>query len=249
MSEIKLRFAVVSDGHWGIDDAREGDPRYPEDEPTGLTYQETHDDAKKRLNEINSEREIDFIVLNGDNVHDDETLHSELHDEFTHELDFIDGPVDAGERYFGAAGNHDWSNESEWMDDYGHAFDYSFVSENVGFIITANIVPRSSDYRTAEAEGNVDYVKSTLDDFESDGLDGAFVFHHVPPDSSFDFSYDNPEMREQLQREIVSGCFLGHTHQYNDVVTVDGIKYINMQLIGNNRVYAPRGVRVFDITE
>lgn len=243
--DISLRFAVVSDGHWGKDNPAEDHDRYPESDPAGLTFEETHAKAASVLNRIDEQREIDFIVLLGDNVHGNELLHDELIANFVGSLEFT-GVNEGGDTFFGAFGNYDWSYADEWEADYGHPKNYSFTKGDYGFIIAGTGLPRDN-HDGKKATADAEFIARELDRFEND-VEGVLCFQHIPPSSHLPGGNDMPEVREQYARDIVGGVFVGHGHDRNDMfVTREGVPVFNCELIGNSHVRVPRGFRVVDI--
>ena len=241
--DISLRFAIVSDGHWGSNDSREDDERFPDSEPTDLTYEEAHEEAKLLLNEINNEREIDFLVLLGDNVHDNRTRHSELIEKFVDRLDFTGG-TEGGDTFFGAFGNHDWSYDDEWEADYGHPKNYSFTKGDYGFTIAGTGRPNGGS-----ASANWEFIEQELDKLE-ENVKSVFCFQHIQPSEYLQSGMDMPGVRWQYARDIVGGVFVGHGHAENDLfVTSEGAPVFNCPPLGNNKVYSPRGLRIVDIID
>lgn len=245
LDDISLRFAVVSDGHWGKDTPEEDRDRYPESDPTGLTFEETHAKAASVLNQINERREIDFVVLLGDNVHGNELLHEDLIANFVRSLDFT-GVNEGGDTFFGAFGNYDWSYADEWEADYGHPKDHSFTKGDYGFIIAKTGLPRNN-HDGERADADAEFIARELDRFEND-VEGVFCFQHIPPSHHLTGGNDMPEVRKQYARDTVGGVFVGHGHDTNDMyVTEEGVPLFNCELIGNSYVGVPRGFRVVDI--
>ena len=228
---IELRFVVVTDGHWGQEAEIDGETR---------TYQEVHEDALNRIEQIHAEREIDFVVNNGDIVHDDETLHSEVKANFFDELP-------TGVDWYVVFGNHDWATDDEWEDVYNQPKQHTFEYGEYGFIITETGEPRTDDWYCADA----DWLENQIDGF-SDKED-VFVFNHIAPDDDWDYTGVNcPDVRSQFQRDEVKAVLLGHNHEENTVQTHDGVQYAYASRVGG---YEPTqgaidlGLRIVDIDE
>lgn len=222
MSDVELRFVVVTDGHWN----------------SGYEYQ--HSQALDLIDQIHDEREIDFIVHCGDIVSDDETVHETVIDEFFSKL-----PAD----YYPVYGNHDWATEDEWQDYYGLPFRYTWEAGDYGCISTNTGTPsRDSDWTAADAS----WIEDQIDGFS--GKDGVFVFQHVAPFEETDIvGLDMPDVREQIGRDEVVACFLGHNHQKNIREDHDGGRYFYANSIGGVREaeqpyeVEDDGLRVFDV--
>ena len=224
---IDFRFVVVSDGHWGTP---------PED--TEKTYQELHSDSLSRINSIHNEREIDLLINNGDMVHDDETYHQELIDNYFSELP-------SGIDWYPAMGNHDWATDSEWQNYYGQSKQQSFSYGDYAFIIMSPGEPRDTNWYC----GDSDWLESEIDSYEN--KDQIFVFHHIPPDEdtewSPDFGVDCPDIRQQVSRPEVTACFCGHDHRENGLINYDGGTYLFSGRFGSYNTDSPIGLRVVDI--
>jgi len=208
----QVRFAVVSDGHWGQQATINGD---------SPDYEDLHDDVLSRISNIHDRRPIDFVVHCGDIVHDDETLHSEVIDKF---FDELPGGID----WYPVYGNHDWSTESEWQDDYGVPWDLTFEYGDIGGIIVGTGEPQTSPGWGSYQPPDVGFLKSAIDDFAD--KDEVFVFIHVPPVGArrlgFAYDSDSPAVVEQFQRDEVSAVFTGHIHNRNKIIVRNGVKYV-----------------------
>ena len=225
---IKTRFVVVTDSHWNQDQS----------------YNDNLTGSLSLINDIHQEREIDFVVHNGDIVHDDENDHQEVINQF-----FSDLPVSSDDWYV-VFGNHDWSTDSEWQSDYGQSKQHTFEYGDYGFIITNTAEPRTSDWYCADPN----WIEDQIDGFSD--KNGVFVFQHIPPfydDDEEHVGVDCPDVRAQFARNEVKGVFLGHNHDKNWVENWDGGKYLYCNRIGGSDlsggVYDPAeyGLRVFDI--
>jgi len=225
-----LRFAVVSDSHWGSN--RHGDLGGPIEEVED--YEKTHEKAAETLNNI---PDIDFLVCNGDQVSDDGDLHEEYKEQFLDEL-YVDD-------IYAAFGNHDWTTEPRWEDLYGHPKDYYWESDGFGFIIAGTGLVGSDDHGPS-ANADKTFIQEAIDDIDSDRI---FGFQHIPPTTELQGGNDMEAVREQWRRDPVEGVFVGHGHDDNSVHEIDGISFSKTELIGNARVDVQRGVQIVDVYE
>lgn len=245
---IDFRIVVVTDGHWGSD--RADYTQWPDYED----WEDLHNDALNRISAIHTDQEVDLVIHNGDAVHDDHALHSELITNFFDKLP-------TGVSWEITYGNHDWSTETEWQNTYGHSnFRHAETYGNYGFLFpNAGGAPGTASF-DPEVQNNIDvnWIESELDSFESQGVDGVFVSHHVPPfTDNDDWGVDLPDVRTQYARDIVRAVFLGHNHEKNFVESKYGTKYVYASRIGGadgtssngHSIDTPDGfgVRVFDI--
>lgn len=229
---MTVRFAVVTDGHWG--DPPEG---------TSKTYQELHDDMLSRISTIHNNTPLDFVAHNGDIVHDDETLHQDVIDNFFSELP-------SGIDYEVAPGNHDWANDPEWNSYYGHDKQHTFEVGNCGFIITDT---GDADVGTGTC-ADANWLETQIDGFAD--KDEIFVFNHIAPFTDTDIAgLDCPDVRTQLARDEVTATFLGHNHEKNIVEDNSGGTYAYCCRFGgydpNATPYSIEklGLRVVEVSE
>jgi len=98
---VSLRFAVVSDGHYG----------QPETQ-----FDTMHDLVIRALNREHNGREIDFSFVNGDLIHDDASFLVPVKKKW----DELAMP------YHVSHGNHDKVSEQGWKELFGQEWHYSF---------------------------------------------------------------------------------------------------------------------------
>lgn len=236
----RLRFVVISDGHWGADDPGEDHFRFPDDEATGLDYEETHARALEQIEAVHEEHEVDFLVDNGDVVHDHPDLHHDKIDKFYSELpDGID--------WYPTFGNHDWSYDDEWEEAYGHPKQHTVEIGSYGIILTETGLPRSAEHGSP-ANADPQFIEESIDAFEDQGKDMVFGFQHIAPYPSR-YGQAMPNVQEQWARDSVAAVFCGHNHDNNEMHIEGGQRYFQVELTGNRMVHVRRGIRVVDVYE
>ena len=99
--DVLLRFAVVSDGHYGQPQTQ---------------FDQMHDLVIQALNQEKGRRGIDFTFVNGDLFHDDPALLLPVKKKW----DELAMP------YQVSHGNHDKISEAEWKAAFGNEWHYSF---------------------------------------------------------------------------------------------------------------------------
>lgn len=245
-NNIHRRLVIVSDGHWG---------------QSSQDSQTLHNQALDRIHQIHDEREVDALIHAGDIVHDDETLHQAVIDNFFDEL-----PI--GVDWYPVFGNHDWTTDEEWEDIYGIPKDYTFEVGDYGFVVADCGDPRDASSR---APADVDWIEQQIDSFVSNGKEGVFVCCHFPHADigSQSVGDDHPEeaeeFRQQIKRDDVICCFTGHWHEQNGIISsheFDGGRWVFPCRIGGSDVVSTwgqetgnddqieeLGIRVFDISE
>lgn len=230
--DIDIRFVVCSDGHWGQDSEE-------------FDFVQQHEKALDMIDSIHADHPIDFLVYNGDIVHDDQTLHQTVKDEFFDELP-------TGVEWYGSFGNHDWAEDDEWEAVYGHPKEHSFEVGQYAFILAPTGSPRTATNESADA----DYLESKIDFYS--GKDGVFLFMHTSPFPRGDWDIDDvgvddPAVREQCERSEVVATFCGHNHDLNELITHNDARYFYVSRIGGENFDTEQediednGLRVFDI--
>ncbi len=135
--KIDIRFAVVSDGHFGQID-------------TDYTYH--HDNMVRWLNEEKKARGIDFSIINGDQIHNDPAYLSATRKMWNR----------LAMPYYVSHGNHDLIDESTWIQTWNSAWNHSFELHESAFMIL-NTAGEKGDYTCP----NLSWVKERLDRYQS----------------------------------------------------------------------------------
>jgi hypothetical protein len=134
-ADIKLRFAIASDGHYGQPETR---------------FDEQHGEMIDWLNQEHLSRGLDFTVINGDLFHDDEKF-----------LPAIKAKLDALRMPWHVShGNHDKTSEENWTGIFSKPWHYSFERGDTGFI-TLNTASPGGDYICPDIE----WTKNALNHF------------------------------------------------------------------------------------
>lgn len=107
---IKLRFAVVSDGHYG----------QPETDYTAL-----HDQMVSWINAEQQSRGLDFCFINGDLFHDDNTMLPLVKQQWSK----LQMP------FYVSHGNHDKIDEATWQQTFNTKWHYTFEKKDVAFLV------------------------------------------------------------------------------------------------------------------
>lgn len=216
--ERTSRFAVASDGHFG---------------QPNTDFDAFHTEAIDWINAENESKKIDFVVFNGDLVHDDESLLPKVKQHF----DRLKMP------YHVSRGNHDRCGTNTWRQIWGKDTNHSFVLSGNAFIIldTSNA---KGDYLCPDKEWLVEALeKHRLEK-------NLFVFMHITPVKWTSAGIDCPEVIAlfALQKNL-RGVFHGHDHDEDFVKEADGKYYFFDSHIGGNWGTSYRGYRIVEITE
>jgi len=182
----KLKFITASDGHWG---------------QPNTDFESSH---RNLINAIHKEENVDFVVFNGDLIHDEPRFMPEVRDVY----ETLNYP------YLVTRGNHDLISENDWLGLWGKATNFFMpVKENYG-ILLCDSSNEKGEYRCA----NLEYVKSVLEHNQS--LSQVFVFIHI---SQNDWTRNgvacNPLLDLLASYPNVKATFHGHDHDVDGIMT------------------------------
>lgn len=219
--KTKLRFAIASDGHYG---------------QQGTDFKTDHENIVRWLNESHSKNPLDFVIINGDLVHDQPELLSVVKKEY---YDRLKVP------FYAIPGNHDHADAKIWKSVFGYEDNFSFEKNGVGFVL-ANTSDTTGKYICPD---NV-FLKTELDKFKS--LDTVFVILHIPPhfwvpESPF---VDCPDTIKLLHSYTnVKAVFHGHDHSLDAVFYTNKLPHFFDSHIGGNWGTAYKGYRIVEVGE
>ncbi len=180
----RLKFITASDGHFG---------------QPNTDFETSHGQL---IEAINKEENVDFVVFNGDLIHDEPKWMPEVKRVY----DQLQVP------YFTTRGNHDRVSESVWDQIWGRKANHGFVSKEDYGIILASSSNEKGEYLCVDEA----FLQSKLEEYKK--LAHVFLFvhisqndwtrHGVPCQNILDLIASYPNLR---------ATFHGHDHD------VDGI--------------------------
>lgn len=112
-AKVKLRFALVSDGHYGQKDT---------------PYIENFNNMISWVNQEHKTSGLDFVIVNGDIVHDRPDLLTVVNQNYFSKFKMP---------YYAIPGNHDFADAKLWKSVFGYEDTYAFEKQGIAFI-TAN---------------------------------------------------------------------------------------------------------------
>jgi 3',5'-cyclic AMP phosphodiesterase CpdA len=193
-TNLKLRFALVSDGHYGQKDT---------------PYKESFNNMVGWINQEYKTNGLDFVIINGDIVHDRPDLLSVVNKQYFSKFKMP---------YYAIPGNHDFADAEVWKSVFGYEDSYTFEKEEIAFI-TANTSNPKGEFLCPD---NV-YLKRELENHKNNAI--VFVVLHIPPTKWLKQEFYNAECQETLNLlhsyPNVKAAFHGHDH------SVDGVRYTN----------------------
>jgi 3',5'-cyclic AMP phosphodiesterase CpdA len=219
--KLKLRFAIASDGHYG---------------QPGTEYKKDHENMIRWLNEAHEISAFNFVIINGDLVHDRPDLLHEVKKDY---YDKLKVP------FYAIPGNHDHTDTAMWKAIFGHEDNFSFEKNGVGFVL-ANTSNITGKYLAP----NNDFLKRELDKFVD--LKTVFVVLHIPPhhwvpENPF---VESPETIDLLHSyPNVKAVFHGHDHSLDAVFYTNKLPHFFDSHIGGSWGTSYRGYRIVEVDE
>lgn len=219
--KFKLRFAVASDGHYG----------QPETD-SALFY-------RQLINWLTQEhqQQLDFVIINGDLVHDRPDLLPEVRDNYLAKL-----PVP----YYPLPGNHDWADAALWQKVFGYADNYTLAFGDIALVL-ANTASPTGAYVCPDTT----FLQTALNNFKAKSV--VFVVLHIAPHQWLpeeDKIFLNcPETLRLLHAyPNVKAVFHGHDHSLDAVRYTQGLPHFFDAHFGGNWGTAYKGYRIVEIS-
>jgi predicted MPP superfamily phosphohydrolase len=180
-----LKFITASDGHFG---------------QPNTDFNATH---QQLMAAINQEENVDFVVFNGDLIHDEPKWMPEVKKFY----DTLKYP------YYVTKGNHDRISNSAWLSIWGKPEDFAFIEKDQTGVILLNCSNEAGEYLCA----NVEFAKSKLEEYKN--LPRVFIFVHI---SQKDWTRNGISC-EDLMNLIagypnVKATFHGHDHDLDGIM-------------------------------
>jgi 3',5'-cyclic AMP phosphodiesterase CpdA len=221
-TKYKLRFALVSDGHYG---------------QKNTPFDENYENMLGWINKEYKTNGLDFVIVNGDIVHDRPDLLSVVNQQYFSKFKMP---------YYAIPGNHDLADAKLWKSVFGYEDTYTFEKQDIVFV-TANTSNPKGEFLCPD---NL-YLKTQLEKFKNRAI--VFVVLHIPPTKWLKEEFYNAECEETLNLlhsyPNVKAAFHGHDH------AVDGVRYTNNKFphffdahFGGNWGTTYKGYRIVEIT-
>jgi 3',5'-cyclic AMP phosphodiesterase CpdA len=192
-AKFKMRFAIASDAHYG---------------QAGTDFATNFENIIKWLNAENEHNHLDFVIINGDLVHNRPDLLPEVKTKY---LDKLAVP------YHTIPSNHDYADAAVWKNVFGYEDKYMVEYGDIAFVF-AHTATVKGDYC---CPNNV-FLKSAFDKLTDKKM--VFVILHIPPiqwmpSEKLVFT-DCPDTVKLLHSyPNIKAVFHGHDH------TLDGVRY------------------------
>lgn len=216
-----LRFAIASDGHYG---------------QPGTDYTKDHKNMVGWLNEAHTKNPLNFVIINGDLVHDRPDLLSVVKKAHYDQLKVP---------FYAVPGNHDHADTAIWKSVFGYEDNFSFEKNGVAFVL-ANTSDTTGKYLCP----NNDFLRQELNKYKE--LKTVFVILHIPPhfwvpESPFVDCPDTVKLLHDYKN--VKAVFHGHDHSLDSVFYTDKLPHFFDAHIGGNWGTSYKGYRIVEVDE
>jgi hypothetical protein len=214
--QFALRFAVSSDGHFGQPDT---------------PFQRYHTQMVDWLNEEAMGKGLDFVVFNGDLIHDDPAFLPQVKPFF----DRLTVP------YYTTKGNHDRVTDEEWKKTWGYEINHSVELGDYAILLgnTSNV---AGDYLCADLPWFEKAIKRLAQKKH------VFVFLHICQSGLTANSVQCEALMNLFKvARNVTAVFHGHDHDMDQLVFVQGIPCLFDGHMGGSWGTGYRGYRIVEI--
>ncbi len=215
--DVLLRFALVSDGHYG---------------QPNTDFDLHHDKVIGWLNKEHADRGAAFTILNGDTFHNEHqrlTLAKKKWDDLKMPL-------------YVSHGNHDQVNEHTWQKTWGHPLNYSFEKgDDVAFIVLDTATERG-DYMCADAA----WTKQQLDKYK-DKKHLFVIMHITPVKWTSGGINCPHIVEAFSNQANLKAIFHGHDHDQDAVKETGGKHYFFDSHIAGDWGTQYRGYRIVEV--
>ncbi len=215
---FKLRFAIASDGHFG---------------QAETDFEAFHREMIGWLNDEAQSKGLDFVVFNGDLIHNDPALLPQVKQRY----DQLQVP------YFANRGNHDMVSPSLWKQTWGHAENHSFERGDYGFLLAG-----TSDEKGVYLSADVSWLRSQMEAFKS--KKGVIAFLHIGQIKFTRHSISSPEVTALFdQTPNLLAVFHGHDHDIDNVIYSGKRAYFFDGHMGGNWGTNYLGYRIVELSD
>ena len=212
----RLRFGIASDGHFGQEDTN---------------YRRFHNELVGWINDEHAGKGLDFMVFNGDLVHNNPDLLPELKTYY----DRLAMP------YYVVKGNHDMATDEKWAAFWGTAPNHSFEKDGWGFVFARSSTPEG-EYVCADTG----WLRAEIDKYGKGK--GIFVFMHIAQSKITRHSISCPEAEKLLcGSDKIKAVFHGHDHDIDNKIYVGGKPFIFDGHYGGSWGTNYRGYRIVEV--
>jgi len=212
--KVLFRFAIASDIHYG---------------ESNTNYSSHITNLKSNFQSFNKEYPCDFIVLNGDIIHNDPVFLQPCRNE-------IEG---LHNKIYVTQGNHDRVSDQRWKEVWGCDMHYDVVIGDAAFIFGT-----TSDAIGSLKCPDLTITESYLEKHKS--KKHVFIFWHIHPHYADMGCTGVSELLSKYSN--VRGVFNGHDHNDESIKTINNIPYIFNGRVAGSWGSFDRNFRVVEVT-
>lgn len=217
-SKIVLRVLIASDGHYG---------------QPNTDFVEAHADLTGWINRERFQKGVDFVVFNGDLIHDDPML---MYD-FKKSISNLSMP------YYVVRGNHDKVGLDVWESTWGYPTNHSFVSGTNAFLLVD-----TSNEKGEYVCPDVVWLKKEIEKYADKKR--IFVFMHITPEKWTPHGISCKEVTDLLaQTPNVKAIFHGHDHDQDGYKVLGNKPYFFDGHFGGSWGTTYKGYRILEVYE
>jgi 3',5'-cyclic-AMP phosphodiesterase len=215
---FKIRFAVASDGHFG---------------QAGTDFERFHREMIEWLNDEARGKGLDFVVFNGDVIHDDPGVLPKLKEAY----DRLQVP------YFVNRGNHDRASPEYWKQTWGYPENHDFERGDYAFLLVSTSNEKG-DYLPAD----VNWLRERLSYHKAKRA--VFPFLHIAQVKVTQHSIAAPEVTGLFeQTPNLPAVFHGHDHDIDNVIHWNSRRYFFDGHMGGSWGTNYRGYRIVEVQQ
>ena len=214
--EDVLRICVASDLHYGQKDTE---------------YKSFTNNFISTINNFHKKEKIDFLVFNGDLIHDDSKFIKNVKKEF-------DG---LSMNYYVTKGNHDAVNEDLWQECFNTGFNHELKVNEDAFLFL-----NTSDFVGTYMCPNLAWLKTHLEKHR--GARNILIFMHINPAGQTKFAVECDEILSVFASyPNVRAVFNGHDHQEDGIILHNNLPFIFDGHIGGSWGVEYHGFRIIEL--
>ncbi len=215
-AKVKLRFVLASDFHYG---------------QPGTAFDEMTDKVINQINLFNKSNRIDFCVLNGDIIHNEENL-----------LPLVKKKTDNLQvPYYVVRGNHDMVTDELWNEVWKMPLNLSFEAKGSAFILAD-----TSNIQGTYVSPDLQWLKEQLEQHKN--KKNVFLILHIPQALWTNHAIDTPDFFELIHKyPNIRAGFHGHVHDQDGVFMAKKIPFLFDSHVGGNWGTPYRGFRVVEL--
>ena len=214
--DVVMRFAVASDIHYG---------------QPATAYREMTQTVLKQLNRFHLDFPLEFCVFNGDLIHNEPPLLTQIKNEF----------MQLSMPWYVTRGNHEMVTAKDWIDTFGYPLNHT-VTHQQSLLILGDTSNEKGTYLSPDLV----WLKKQLD--KGNKHKHIFLFLHIPQAPWTPNSVDTPAFFDTIKGyHNLRAVFHGHEHDQDGFRTESAIPFIFDAHVGGNWGTPYRGFRVVEL--